>query len=46
MTGCDKCSCNRKVENKWTEIDDKPSNAPSSIGVSFAMCHPPLSKKK
>ena len=37
MTGCDKCSCNGKVESKTTE-DDEPNN-----GFSFAMCHPLLS---
>ena len=42
MTGCDKCSCNRKVENKCTEIVDEP-NTSSGMGFSFAMCHSPLS---
>ena len=44
-TGCDKCSCNRKVENKCTEIDDQPNNTTPGIGFSFAMCHPPLSEE-
>ena len=44
-TGCDKCSCNRKVENKCTEIDDQPNNTTPGIGLSFAMCHPPLSEE-
>ena len=44
MTGCDKCSCNGKVESKITE-DDKPNNTPPGIEFSFAMCHPPLSQE-
>ena len=35
VTGCEKCSCNGKV-------DDKPKNTPPGIEFSFAMCHPPL----
>ena len=42
VTGCDKCSCNRKVESKSTETDDEQNNTPAGIGFSFAMCHPPL----
>ena len=44
MTGCDKCSCNRKVENECMEIDDEP-NTPPGIGFSFVICHPPLSQE-
>ena len=44
MTGCDKCSCENKVENKCTEIDDE-SNTPPCIGFSFAMYHMPLSQE-
>ena len=36
VTGCDKCSCNQKVEKKYTEIKDEP-NTPPGIGFSFAM---------
>ena len=35
----------RKVENKSTEIDDKPNNTPPGTGFSFAMCHPLLSQE-
>ena len=38
-------SCNRKVENKCTEIDDEPNNTPPGVGLSFAMCPRPLSQK-
>ena len=44
MTGCDKCSCNQKVEKKYREIKDEP-NTPPGIGFSFAMCHSPLSQE-
>ena len=44
MTGCDKCSCNGKVESKSTE-DDEPNNTPPGIGFRFAMGHPPLSQE-
>ena len=44
VTGCDKCSCNGKVESKSTE-DDQPNNTPPGIGFSFTMCHPPLSQE-
>ena len=44
VTGCDKCSCNGKVESKSTE-DDEPNKTPLDIGFSFAMCQPPLSQK-
>ena len=40
VTGCDKCSCNGKVERKTTE-DDESNNTPPGIGSSFAMYHPP-----
>ena len=44
VTGCDKCSCNGKVESETTE-DLEPSNTPSGIGFSiFAMCHPLISR--
>ena len=45
VTGCDKCSCNRKIENKSTEIDDEPNNTQPGNGFSFAMCHSPLSQE-
>ena len=41
VTGCDKCSCNGKVESKTTD-DDKPNNTRPGTEFSFAMCHPPL----
>ena len=44
MTCCDKCNCNRKVENKCTEIDE-PNNIPPGIGYDFVMCHPPSSQE-
>ena len=44
MTGCDKFSCNGKVESKSTE-DDEPNNTPPGIGFDFAMSHPPLSQE-
>ena len=44
-TGCDTCSCNGKIENKCTEIDDQPNNTTPGIGFSFAVCHPPLSQE-
>ena len=46
MTGCDKkqCSCNSKVENKFTESDDESHTSTSpEIVLSFAVCHLPLS---
>ena len=43
VPGFDKCSCNRKIENKCTEIDDE-LNTPPGIGFLFAMCHSPLSQ--
>ena len=43
VTGCDKCSCDGKVESKTTG-DDEPNNTPPGIGSSFAMC--PLSYLK
>ena len=45
QTGCEKCSCNRKLENKCTDIDYEQNNTPPGIGFSFAMCHPPLSQE-
>ena len=42
VTGCDKCSCNRKVKSKCTEIDDGPNNTSPGVGFSSAMCYPPL----
>ena len=42
VTGCDKCSCNRKVENECMGIDDE-RNTPPGIGFSFVICHPLLS---
>ena len=45
VTGCEKCSCNRKIKNKCTEIDDEPNNTPPGIGFSFAMCHLSLSQQ-
>ena len=44
MTGYDKCSCNKKMKNKCTEIDDEP-NTPPDIGFNFAMYHPPFSQE-
>ena len=44
MTGYDKCSCKRKVETKYTKIDDK-SNPPPGIGCLFTICHLPLSQQ-
>ena len=44
MNGCDKYSCNGKVESETTE-DLEPNNTPPGIGFSFATCHPPLSQE-
>ena len=44
VTGCDKCSCNGKIESKTTE-DDEASIISPGIGFGFAMCHPPLSQE-
>ena len=44
VSGCEKYSCNIKVKNKCTEIDNE-SNTPPDIGFSFDMCHPPLSQE-
>ena len=41
VTGCNKCSCNGKVESKST-ADAEANSTPPSIGFSFAMCHTPL----
>ena len=44
MTGCNKRSCDEKVENKCTEIDDEPNNTPPGIEFIFSMCHSPISQ--
>ena len=44
MTGCDNCSCKRKVEKNCMEDDDE-SNTPPGVGFSSAMCHLPLSQQ-
>ena len=44
MSGCDKCSCNGKVETKSTE-DDKPNNTPPVIRFQFCDVSPPLSQE-
>ena len=45
MTGCEPCSCNRKIENKCTKINDKPKHTPPNIGsVLRCVIHSPLSQ--
>ena len=44
-TGCDRCSCNRKVKKrKCTETNDEPNNTPTGIWFSFTMYHPLVSQ--
>ena len=45
VTGCDKCSCDKKSQKLIMKNYEKPNNTPPGIRFSSAMCHPPLSQE-
>ena len=45
VTGCNKRSCNGKIENKYTGNGDEPNNTPAGIGFGLSMYHPPISQE-